>query len=63
MSVYQVFEFANVVARAQTLIVLLTLLMFKLLYFDLADVSTDNHALKTNRSALPAPCFPHMPFI
>ena len=35
----------------QTLVIMLTLLLFKLLYFDLTDVQTDNHAMRTNKSA------------
>jgi hypothetical protein len=33
----------------QSFFALLTLLLFKLLYFDLADVSTDDHAMRINR--------------
>jgi len=36
-------------AYSITVFAFLTLLMFKLLYFDVVDVETDNHALKTNK--------------
>jgi hypothetical protein len=51
-------DFTDVDVRMQTVFAFLTLLMFKLLYFDVVDVETDNHALKTNKSVLTPHCLP-----
>jgi hypothetical protein len=52
-------NFTDVNVRMQTVFAFLTLLMLKLLYFDVVDVETDNHALRINRSVLHTACPTH----